>query len=219
MKNIVFSIFGSSNMEGRIGAERAADRWYNRLQASLSEHFPDTCFPFFNGAVGGESTRECMARLDRDVLACNPDFCLYMVGANNHDCTRPQRILAEGELLRLMNDFAARLPAGTQPFGVVLNPVVNEWHFATKHPAFREYLERHGGLDEALETEREMFRGFLREHRWPSIDLYHLFAPDPGKYILHEDGIHLSPAGHALFAEEMFGKLAPLVEARRTLQA
>ncbi len=203
MKNVVISIFGSSIMEGRIGAATASERWYQILQAKLSERFPEICFAMINGAVGGESTRECMARFDRDVLAYNPDYCLVMIGANNHDCQRPERILAEGELEKLMEEFKERLPKKTQPIGVILNQCVNEWHFATQHPDFQDYVKRFGGLDEALEIERNKCRAFIRRNNWPSLDLYKLFEPDPGRYILHEDGIHLSKEGHRLFAEKM----------------
>lgn len=214
MTHLVFNLFGSSIMEGRIGVERAADRWYNLLQASLSEHFPGICFPCFNAAVGGESTRECMARFDRDVLACHPDYCLVMIGGNNHDCTRPQRILAEGELERLMADFADRLPACTTPVGVVINPVIDDWHFATRHPAYQDYLREQGGLNAAIEQERNLFRRFLRERHWPFLDLCDAFAPDPRRYILPTDGIHLNPEGHRRFAEQAFDLLVPLIEAR-----
>ena len=204
MKNVVISIFGSSIMEGRIGADKAEHRWYNVLHSLLSERFPGKCFAMINAGVGGESTRECMARFDRDVIAYNPDYCLFMIGANNNDCTQPARILAEGELERLMDDFAERLPARTAPIGVILNQCVNEWHFATKHPAFKEHLARFGGLDQALEVEREKVRKFIRARGWPSLDLYRLFESEPGRYILREDGIHLSKAGHRLFGEKMF---------------
>ena len=106
MKNVVISIFGSSIMEGRIGADKVADRWYNILQAKLAERFPAICFSIINGAVGGESTRECMARFNNAVIAYNPDYCLFMIGGNNHDCRHPERILAEGELEKLMDKFS-----------------------------------------------------------------------------------------------------------------
>ena len=149
MKNVVISIFGSSIMEGRIGADKASDRWYNILQAKLSERFPAICFPVVNGAIGGESTRECMARLDRDVVAYNPGYCLFMIGGNNHDCERPERILAEGELEKLMDEFVKRIPKKTTSIGVILNPCVNEWHGATKNPAFQEYLKQYGEIGRA----------------------------------------------------------------------
>lgn len=204
MRNITLCIFGSSIMEGRIGADKVSDRWYNILQSRLSERFPAICFPIINSAVGGESTRECMARFDSAVLAYNPDYCIFMIGGNNHDCARPERILREGELEQLMADFLKRLPKKTTPIGVVLNQCVNKWHCATNNPVFQTYLKQYGGLDEALEIEREKFRNFIRDNNWHSLDLYNLFETDPGKYILHEDGIHLSKTGHELFALKMF---------------
>lgn len=205
MKNIVICLYGSSIMEGRIGVEDPNDRWYNGFQRMLSKAHPDTCFPLVNSAVGGESTREIMQRFDRDILPYNPDFCLFMVGGNNHDCVKPQRILAEGELQRLMQDFSARLPVKTRPVGVVINPVVDEWHFASKHPAYQEYLASFGGsLDASLNPERQAARNFFIQNGWPYLDLYALMSGTPQNYVLPEDGIHLNKAGHDLFAREMF---------------
>ena len=205
MKNIVTCIFGSSIMEGRIGLEDPLDRWYNIFHRLLSRAHPDICFPIINSAVGGESTREVMSRFNRDVLPYNPNFCLFMVGGNNHDCQSPDRILADGELQRLLDTFAARLPEKTKPVGVVLNPVVDEWHFATKHPAFRDYLAAFdGSLDASLNPEREYVRAFYSQHDWPYLDLYGLMSDTPQKYVLREDGIHMNKTGHELFARQMF---------------
>jgi lysophospholipase L1-like esterase len=145
-----------------------------------------------------------MTRFERDVVATNPDFCLVMMGANNHDCTRPQRILAEGEFETLMEQFARGLPQKTTPIGVVLNPVIDDWHFASRHPAYQELIKTYGGLNASLELERDSFRAFIRRHNWASLDLCEAFGDNPAQYILPEDGIHLNSAGHHLFAEEMF---------------
>ncbi len=205
MRNIVICLYGSSIMEGRIGVADPLDRWYNIFQRLLSRAHPEICFPIVNSAVGGESTREIMRRLDHDVLAYNPDFCLFMVGANNHDCQNPGRILAEGELQELLDSFVARLPQETRPVGVVLNPVVDEWHFATKAPAYRDYLAAFGGsLEASLEPERDFARAFYRRHGWPHLDLAALMADNPGQYLVPGDGIHLNKTGHELFARKMF---------------
>lgn len=205
MKNVVITLFGSSIMEGRIGVEDPRDRWYNILQQGLSCAFPDTCFPIINGAVGGETTREIMLRLDRDILARKPDFCFIMVGGNNHDCRNPGRILKEGELETLMQCFADKLPETTTPVGVVLSPVVDEWHFATQHPAYRDYLMPfNGSLEAALNVERDQARAFYRQQGWICLDLHALMKDRPVDYVLPEDGIHLNKAGHALFAQAMF---------------
>lgn len=205
MKNIVTCLFGSSIMEGRIGVDDPLDRWYNVFQRLLSRAHPDTCFPIINSAVGGESTREVMCRFDRDILPHDPDFCLFMVGGNNHDCQNPNRILVEGELQTLLDSFVARLPGRAKPVGVVLNPVVDDWHFATEHPAFRDYLVPFGGsLDASLNPERELARSFYTQHDWPCLDLYALMSDDPAQYVLPEDGVHMNKAGHDLFGRKMF---------------
>ena len=210
MKNSVICLLGSSIMEGRIGLSDPQDRWYNILQRLLSQAHLDTCFPILNSAVGGESTREIMSRFDRDVLSHNPDFCFVMIGANNHDCQNPSRILAEGELQTLMDSFVSRLPKKTKPIGVVLNPVVDDWHFVTHHPAYKDFLAPFGGsLDASLNPEREFARSFYRQHNWPYLDLYNLMSDCPANYTMPEDGIHLNKAGHALFAQKMFDLINP----------
>ncbi len=205
MKNIVISLYGSSIMEGRIGVNYPHERWYNIFHRLLSDAHPDTCIAIINNAVGGESTREVMSRFDQDILPYHPDFCLFMVGGNNHDCQKPSRILAEGELQTLLDSFLSRLPTKTKPVGAVFNPVVDDWHFITRHPAFKEYLAAFGGsLDASLEAEREFARSFYIQHEWPYLDLYTLMSEDPKKYLLPEDGVHLNKLGHELFGQQMF---------------
>jgi len=212
MKNIVICLLGSSIMEGRIGVEDPLDRWYNIFQRMLSRAHPETCFPIVNSAVGGESTREVISRFDRVVLPYNPDFCLFMAGGNNHDCQNPSRILADGELAELLDGFAARLPRKTKVVGAIVNPVVDEWHFATKHPAFKDYLAAFGGsLDASLNPEREFVRAFFTRHGWPYLDLYALMSDDPQKYVLPEDGVHMNKRGHELFARNMFELVSGLL--------
>lgn len=205
MRNIVISLFGSSIMEGRIGVEHAADRYYMLLQKKLSERFPEVCFSIVNGAVGGWSTRELMGIFDSAVLKYSPDYCVVMFGANNNDLVHPERVLEEGELKRLMDEFQQRLPEHTQRIGVVLNPIINERHWlTTHHPAFQELIKQFGGLHEILEPEREEARNFYRQNGYPVVDLAKLMAADPWRYVCNDDGIHLTPEGHKLFADSLF---------------
>ena len=43
------------------------------------------------------------------------------------------------------------------------------------------------------------------------IDLCSLIGRDPERYLLHSDGIHLSPEGHRLFGEAAFDRMAELL--------
>lgn len=212
MKNIVISLFGSSIMEGTLGVKAVDERYYLLLQKKLTDRFPNACFSIVNGAVGGWSTRELMQKFDEFVLKYDPDYCLVMFGANNHDLSRPERVLADGELDRLMNDFQARLPERCQRVGVVLNPIINErhWTFRDPNPVWQEAFKACGGCNEMNEPEREEARTFYRKNNYPVIDLAELMASDPARYIC-DDGIHLSPAGHELFADAAFEVLEQLL--------
>ncbi len=214
MKNTVICTFGSSIIEGTIGITDPLDRWYNLLHRKLSGYFPKVCFSVINAGIGGESTRECMLRFERDVLAHSPDYLLVMAGANNEDYTRPERIVPLGEIQRHLEDMVNRLPGKTQIVGVGLSPVVNEWHWAAKHAAFEEpFRECGGGLDELLEPQRELARRFFLSNNYPFLDLYPLFDRERRKYLL-KDGIHLNRDGHQLFGENMFSLLKNTITQR-----
>lgn len=210
MRNLKISIFGSSIMEGRIGVDHASGRYYSILQQKLSERFPEVCFSMNNGAVGGWSTRELMQHVEEFVLDSSPDYCLVMFGANNNDLSNPERVLREGELEQLMEEFQKRLPGTCQRVGVVLNPVINERHWVRNHPAWAESIRIYGGLNEMLELEREKARGFYRKYNYPVVDLAKLMSENPCRYVC-EDGIHLTPEGHRLFAEVLFETMETLV--------
>jgi len=202
MKNITIQLIGSSIMEGRIGVEKAADRWYELMRAALSERFPAICFSIVNSAVGGESTRELMAHFERDLQGHAPDFMLVMIGANNNDLTRPERVLAPGEMIERMEWFLQKVPAACRIIGVILNPVKDEWHWCFRHPAFQDAIREAGGFDALLDPEREEARDFFRRHGLPYLDLYQLLQPVE-RFVCPEDGIHLNPEGHRVFAAHM----------------
>lgn len=210
MKNVVIALFGSSIMEGRIGVEKVSERYYSILHRKLSERFPEVCFSIINGAVGGWSTRELMNVFDDKVQKYSPDYCCVMFGANNNDLSIPERVLKDGELEELMEDFQKRLPEHCQRVGVVLNPVVNERHWVHNHPAWAESFKIYKGLNEMLEPERNKARSFYRKYDYPVVDLAKNMASDPTFYIC-DDGIHLSPEGHKLFAEMLFETLVKLL--------
>ncbi len=115
MKNYTIQLFGSSIIEGRIGVEKASDRWYELLRTQLCELFPTTCFAIYNGAVGGESIRELMAHFDSDLVGHTPDLCIAMFNWNNFVLDNEmKRFVPVIEQRKLMEQFAARLPRRTK---------------------------------------------------------------------------------------------------------
>ena len=164
MRNISICLFGSSIMEGRIGVERAEDRYYAIMRRRLSEEFPEVCFSVINAAVGGASTRELMAEFPNTVVPRNPDYCLFMPGFNNLDLGRPERTLRPGELEELMAEFQRTLPAHCRRVGVTPHGVIDHYHKFTTAPVWREYLAPRGGMNKVLAPERAAAAKFFADN-------------------------------------------------------
>ena len=211
MRNCVIQLFGSSIMEGRIGVETAAARWYELFRALLCERFPATCFSIHNGAVGGESIRELMGHFEADLAGHTPDWCLAMFGWNNFDLESPGRVVPFAEQELLIGQFFRSLPATTKVIGVIAQPMLDKYHYCGRHPAYEGMRKEYGSVNAFHDLERKLHRRLFSEHGCPFLDLSLLFADDPERYLLSIDGIHLSPAGHRLFADAMAELLVPML--------
>jgi lysophospholipase L1-like esterase len=53
-----------------------------------------------------------------------------------------------------------------------------------------------------LQSQRQIVREFAERNNYPLLDLYKLIYPNRYELVL-PDGVHLSPAGHTFFAEQM----------------
>ena len=88
---------------------------------------------------------------------------------------------------------------------------IDRYHCFTTAPAWREYLALRGGLNRVLTPEREAAAKFFADNGYPVIDLCTLIGRDPERYLLHNDGIHLSPEGHRLFGEAAIDMMVKLL--------
>jgi acyl-CoA thioesterase-1 len=73
---------GSSSTSGA-GATSPANSYPSRLAVELQQHFPRVPVVVHNRGIGGETSREMLARFDRDVFAANPDLVLWQAGSNS----------------------------------------------------------------------------------------------------------------------------------------
>ncbi len=213
MKNILIGLVGSSIMEGVIGVYTPEKRYYNILQQKLSIAFPECCFSIVNAAIGGESTREIHRRFQRDVLGYPLDICVVMYGANNEDLKTPSRALREHEFEELMECEEAMLPRSVTRVGVVLGPIIDECHWCFRDENYKKFFAPFGGHNAFVDLEREKAKAFYQKKQWRFLDLREVFAADRGKFIC-DDGIHLSEAGHAAFADALFALLQEVVKAK-----
>jgi lysophospholipase L1-like esterase len=72
---------GSSSTEG-IGASSPAATYPSRLEAELRKRFPNVDIRVINRGRGGEDAAEEVVRLERDVVADDPDLVIWQIGTN-----------------------------------------------------------------------------------------------------------------------------------------
>lgn len=81
-KTLTIVALGSSSTEG-VGASSPALSYPARLEAELHARFPHMAVTVINRGVSGEEAQQMYMRLDRDVLAAEPDLVIWQSGVNS----------------------------------------------------------------------------------------------------------------------------------------
>ena len=130
--------FGSSSTAG-YGASSASRSYPSRLEGELRSLLPERDIVVVNRGVNGEDAEEMLARLQRSVLAAQPDLVIWQVGTNalldGYPMARERALIRRGiwRLLRAGIDVVLMDPQYA--------PVVNERPRAAR---FVELLDRIG---------------------------------------------------------------------------
>ncbi len=74
--------FGSSSTEG-VGASTPANAYPARLQIDLRKKLHGMDVAVINRGIGGEHVDDMLARLDRDVIAAEPQLVIWQTGSND----------------------------------------------------------------------------------------------------------------------------------------
>lgn len=156
-----------------------------------------------NVGVSGDRAIDLEARWATDVVAAHPDVLTVYVGVNDmwrrfdsDDPTSPEAFQAT--LLRLLDTLPAPLP----------RLLIIEPFFLPSTPAHREWIDDLDGKRAVLRRVADQCGAtFVPLH-----DRLTAAAAESGIAAIAPDGVHPSPAGHALIAEawlEAFGATDP----------
>lgn len=205
--------YGDSITQGHKLDERL--RWTTMLQQRLDDQQPGRAPRVINAGVGGNTSAEGLARIDRDVLAHQPRLVLVEFGGN--DATpEPARHVTPEAYARNLHTIHDRITtqAGRVVF-VTFPPIINDWHAWRDNPAF----QTPGGLDGCVETYRQITRDTAAALTCPLFDLDHLLRQagqrdGQSTYIL-PDGVHLTPAGNELIARTLAAEVMGWLPARQ----
>ncbi|MCW5749030.1 MAG: SGNH/GDSL hydrolase family protein, partial [Alphaproteobacteria bacterium] len=82
-KKVVIVALGSSSTQGH-GATAEVNTYPRQMQITLAHQFQDVRlnFTIFNRGIGGQDVTEMVERLDRDVIARDPDLVIWQAGTN-----------------------------------------------------------------------------------------------------------------------------------------
>jgi lysophospholipase L1-like esterase len=82
-KKVIIVALGSSSTQGH-GTTADINTYPRQMQLTLAREFEDVrlSFTMFNKGIGGQDVTEMLERLERDVIARNPDLVIWQAGTN-----------------------------------------------------------------------------------------------------------------------------------------
>lgn len=173
---------------------RSLGSGYPLLAAGLfGAAHPGKNVTFLNRGISGNRVKDLSERWDTDCLALEPSVLSVYIGINDtwrrYDADDPTSVESYEEEYRKLLD---RAWAVSKPKLVLVEP------FVLPHPADREAWR------EDLDPKIAAVRRIAREYNAAYVALDGLFAQASTKAPCEfwaEDGVHPSPAGHALIAK------------------
>ncbi len=191
--------FGDSITESK--EQQLDDRWSVLLENKLQQANPTLDIKVVNAGVGGNTSRNGVERIDRDVMPHKPDFVLVEFGNDViRDVNRHVSLEEYDENFGKMFNKVVEENGG-ELIIMTFTPIVNEWHLSSK----QQYFIEHGGIDANMESYREVTRKFAARNNCTLLDLDNVLREAMAKYgndkIILPDGIHLTKFANQLVAE------------------
>lgn len=196
MQTIVF--IGDSITEGAADHERGG--WTRRLAATLPDGWEAV-----HAGVGGDTIFHILARLEQDALMYQPDILVLAVGINDSRRYTAGRYEVKLENFeRGLAEFASRMAGhatrkATRILIVGLTPV--------DEPRTLPIAEDLHYTQIAASDYDAALRRFAAQHGYGYVALMPAFEQAGGAARLTSDGLHPTPAGHALIAEVVRAQL------------
>jgi lysophospholipase L1-like esterase len=183
-----------------------------RLRRDVVRADPRDLHFFFNRGISGETTRQALERFPRDVQHARPDIMTLQFGLNDCNCWDSDMGLPRVSELAYRANLVEMIQRARH-FGA------KHIICSTNHPTLRHKTLACG---ESLEARRERYNDVAREvaattgvtlcdideafkRRTSGGQLADLLLPEP-------DVLHLSPAGHRLYAEIILEYLQAAIE-------
>jgi acyl-CoA thioesterase-1 len=197
---------GSSSTEG-VGASSPAATYPSRLEAELRKRFPHFDIRVINRGKGGEDAPEELARLERDVVADDPDLVIWQIGTNA--ALRSLDPVVESDVLRRGIAVIKQSAADV---------VLMDLQYAPRVLASPAYTIMEKLISEVAERNRVgLFRRFEIMRHWlsaapagavPSEVAPSEVAPSGAASAISADGLHMTDRSYACLAAGLADAIA-----------
>lgn len=209
----------------------SARDWAPEIEEVYSDCLPRELAPHglkvvvHNAGIGDTTTRDAVARLDRDVRPFHPALVVVQFGINDSwidvDQGRTRPRLTRAEYRRNLRTIIDRLRRDGSEV-VVMTPNPMRWHDPFYIKGFREHpglldVEATRGLDRLLDLYAADARAVAARAGVPLVDVWRAFedyGAQPGQRVddllLASDGIHPNQAGQHLVCRILAARIAEL---------
>jgi lysophospholipase L1-like esterase len=201
------------------------DTFVALLERRLNMHYrPALQVQAINAGVSGENTFEGLARIERDVLAHQPDLVAVEFGLNDIRY-EPEKTVSEAQFAANLREIHARIVAvGAAVIFMTPNPIINVFH---PYSQATNYYDRWGGCDALNAIYAAIIRQVAAELQAPLCDVYAAFVKEAvksefrgetfgyrdlstlGRLISSQDGVHPTAAGQEFIAAELYAVIVP----------
>ncbi len=158
---------------------------------------------YFNGAKGGITSAEGLARFDAFVASRNPDYVTLCFGMNDLLMTavNTPKVSPEQFKLNMKRLVEKTVAAGAVPILLTTNTVDTKKFYSAQGQTESMY----GGRDiqEWVNTYNQMTREVAAETGYPLVDLFNECVKHPETQVVCSDGIHLGDLGNSIFSENI----------------
>lgn len=189
--------------------------YVERLERFMPQYFPDISWHICNSGNCGDTTREGLKKLSKNVLSYHPNIVFILFGSNDSAMNEKQfRSLSEYEdnlrkIITLIKEHNNRTGLnGCVPIPILITP-----------PPVREDLCSPIRTNNRLKQYGYIVKTLAKEYHCPLIDFFdHVILHENYAELLSEDGLHLGEKGYDLLYDLTFLELTKLINYQGVLK-
>lgn len=164
-----------------------------------------------NAGVGGHNTKQGLRRLEKDVLARQPEVVVVLFGTNDMRADSERAYVSIEEYEKNLQTIVGRCQEADARVILCTPPPIDTEAYFKRHS--RQEYQQLGGFEQLIEQYRSVVRSVAESHNLPVVDLDRLLTEEPRW--MSPDGVHPSAEGKALIAKHISKSVLPYLLSSR----